>query len=868
MGVYLGYVKIVERINPFYNFKPTHRIHDNVCYELSEQEQIALLPESEYLDINFSYNLYSGEDAFMRNTFANKSIWCLDFLTSDLEDNINSYGDRNRTGYRVSAQDLVKDGKLYQIDSIGYYQIVKSNNDSIDFTKDTRITVDIKGLSTNSNVLLEYNDMFVGPYVVNYRDIDDTFLVYPQAAEGKYVVSGYGKRDCIVHTINVADSHYDIEELHFVELKSTATTAYIDIITDETLLESFKASLSDDMVGDGRISIHDTARLLEHYNSSALTGSSELKEIQKKRMSRLSDILGSEAELEDTLRQISESLCDLIVKHQNSSGVNALIEEIFDKNPDLIDRLQGTRIIKDQINDLKWQHEELQSQVSKLTEKREELQEHSDETSEQQHKLLLETDELYVEKKAALADIVERLGVADSIEAMRNKRGELESDNKYLETHKSRLENDSKNLETEFLDRVNNYHDKMVSISFDGFMANKMLSAAAQWEAKETEYDYETAVGATNAVGTTALEPTELVQYLYDTVCRVRPQYSRNTIINIAICLTQGFLTVFSGEPGSGKTSICNIMADVLGLNKIGTLAEEAVPSLHDLRRYVPVSVERGWTSKRDFIGYFNPLSKNFDKTNRRVYDALKLLDIEKRTKSSKYPFYILLDEANLSPMEYYWADFMNVCDELDENSQINLGDNNVFAIPETLHFVATINNDHTTESLSPRLIDRTWIVTLPQQASVVASEKLNNDDLRPILWDDLKRAFLPKHDATLAMSREATNVYDSHLIPHFKKERLIVSPRVDISIKKYCNVASQWLEGDGYGADASIVALDYALAQKVLPKITGSGDGFGKWLEELQSICNSKNLSTSADIVKDIIDRGNRQMKYYHFFR
>ena len=47
----------------------------------------------------------------------------------------------------------------------------------------------------------------------------------------------------------------------------------------------------------------------------------------------------------------------------------------------------------------------------------------------------------------------------------------------------------------------------------------------------------------------------------------------------------------------------------------------------------------------------------------------------------------ILLDEANLSPMEYYWSDFMNICDDLGDQSTVNLGENYVFGIPETLHF-------------------------------------------------------------------------------------------------------------------------------------------------------------------------------------
>lgn len=44
--------------------------------------------------------------------------------------------------------------------------------------------------------------------------------------------------------------------------------------------------------------------------------------------------------------------------------------------------------------------------------------------------------------------------------------------------------------------------------------------------------------------------------------------------------------------------------------------------------------------------------------------------------------------------MEYYWSDFMNVCDDLSSQSKVNLGEDYIFGIPETLHFVATINND------------------------------------------------------------------------------------------------------------------------------------------------------------------------------
>ena len=79
----------------------------------------------------------------------------------------------------------------------------------------------------------------------------------------------------------------------------------------------------------------------------------------------------------------------------------------------------------------------------------------------------------------------------------------------------------------------------------------------------------------------------------------------------------------------------------------------------------------------------------------------------------SRYPVVILLDEANLSPIEYYWAEFMRVADRSSETAMIDIGETKEIYIPETLSFVATINYDQTTEELSPRLIDRSWMFPL-----------------------------------------------------------------------------------------------------------------------------------------------------------
>jgi len=54
---------------------------------------------------------------------------------------------------------------------------------------------------------------------------------------------------------------------------------------------------------------------------------------------------------------------------------------------------------------------------------------------------------------------------------------------------------------------------------------------------------------------------------------------------------------------------------------------------------------------------------------------------------------YVLLDEANLSPIEHYWSTFMGMTD--GRRNDLHLGDT-VVRIPDHLRFVATINYDRT----------------------------------------------------------------------------------------------------------------------------------------------------------------------------
>lgn len=710
MGIYIGFVE-KKGYEPtiFFNFKPIAEMRGNDVLALSSSERDSLLPKSENRNINFSYKFGSTEQRNdMENYFSDNCLVVFEFVLSELGDNIRN-GVRNQTGYIVNALDMIDSGKIRKIDTAGVCQVITKEDILSDFYNDPIVEIHAGDVTIGSEVFVDLGTFYAGPYKVDFREITQSFYIRPQIKNSKYTINGYAKKNISLITFSDPDSHWGGNDYRWTVLRTKAgTTAdQLDVITDTQLLESFRDSIGVENIIDGRVIIDDIDKLLTQYETSLLTGSGITEAIRKKRLNRLVELLTSEEELADTLSYITESLCSLLIRHKDEPEVDEWLQEELSKHPEFWDRIRDVRVVGNRLAQLNQAVEELQQQKTNLDaeiqEKREKAVSIDLQAIEEKKKEMLAVDTEYAASKARLDSLLTALGVADDIAALQEKYEGIQNDVTYLETHKRHLENDARYLAAQFTQLISNQHDKMLDIAFDGFMASKMLKAAAEWEAEEAKKLDAEFVEATNNVVSEEKKPEELIDYLVRTVQLVRPQYSKNTIINIAICTTQGFLTVFSGEPGCGKTSICNIYSDALGLNKIEKMITSS-NSDYSAARYVPVSVERGWTSKRDFIGYYNPLSKSFDKSNRDVYDALNRLHIEQNSGLNKFPFIILLDEANLSPMEYYWADFMYICDDTGKKHQINLGDNNILAIPDTLHFVATINNDHTTETLSPPL--------------------------------------------------------------------------------------------------------------------------------------------------------------------
>lgn len=219
---------------------------------------------------------------------------------------------------------------------------------------------------------------------------------------------------------------------------------------------------------------------------------------------------------------------------------------------------------------------------------------------------------------AEISGLKDELDVLKSGSDLKQRLNELEEQVDYKEKRERELDTKLKAIDDKLDSIFANNTEKALKFSFDGMLSNRMLQQAAEWENQQNAINYANKIDALKGLTISTVNQAPLIDKLVAEVQKYRPNYDKNTILNIFICYTQGFLTVFSGEPGTGKTSICKILASVLGL----AVPEKAIPKYKDgyiATRFIPVSVERGWTTKRDFIGYYNPLTKAFDRSNRKM---------------------------------------------------------------------------------------------------------------------------------------------------------------------------------------------------------------------------------------------------------
>ena len=158
-------------------------------------------------------------------------------------------------------------------------------------------------------------------------------------------------------------------------------------------------------------------------------------------------------------------------------------------------------------------------------------------------------------------------------------------------------------------------------------------------------------------------------------------------------------LIILEGLSGTGKSSLARYFSEFI--------KEESF--------FEPVQAT--WRDRTSILGYFNDFSKTYNETEflKRLYDA---------TYKEDHINIMVLDEINISRVEYYFADFLSILEypqdkwklkimqlPYDFDAPLHLEDG-ILKIPASTWFIGTANKDDSTFTITDKVYDRAITIT------------------------------------------------------------------------------------------------------------------------------------------------------------
>ncbi|MCA9000953.1 MAG: AAA family ATPase [Planctomycetes bacterium] len=179
----------------------------------------------------------------------------------------------------------------------------------------------------------------------------------------------------------------------------------------------------------------------------------------------------------------------------------------------------------------------------------------------------------------------------------------------------------------------------------------------------------------------------------------IQQHYGEEVLDSIRVASATKDFMILSGAPGVGKSFLATQLLDD-----------------PERERTFLLPISATWRGREDLLGYQNPISGSFEET---PFTAFVRMAGAAWQNGDRRPYLVVFEEFNLSPPEHWLSDILTLSQFAQEKDRwIRLGNPSSEGNPDlflspALFFVGTVNNDHTTQPLSPRVLDRVALIPL-----------------------------------------------------------------------------------------------------------------------------------------------------------
>lgn len=270
------------------------------------------------------------------------------------------------------------------------------------------------------------------------------------------------------------------------------------------------------------------------------------------------------------------------------------------------------------------------------------------------------------------------------------------------------------------------------------------------------------------------------------------------------------------------------------------------------------IPVQATWRDKTNLLGYFNDFSKTYTESE-------FLLKIYHANYNPDMIHIFVLDEMNISRVEYYFADFLSVLEYPKDEWKMHLMqlpygfvppaklDNGYIKIPANSYFVGTANKDDSTFTITDKVYDRAITIDFTDRNKAFdVKEEVETISLSESSLEKLYQE---------ATTNKANQLNQSDL-DHFTSITDFIYEKFDITfgnriLNQINAIVPVFVSCGGKKEDA----LDFLLSRKIIGKIEGRFEDYVKnalkdLLTLIQKTYGSGTLSRSEKTIKSLMRR------------